>query len=246
MAEETHPAIPNPRFESTQWSLVVSAGARSSPESELALEELCSRYWLPLYAHVRRLGKTPDQAGDLTQGFFAKLIEKNYVADADPERGRFRTFLLSSLTHYIANEWDKSRAEKRGGARKALPLDFQSGERRFRQEPQSAETPERQFERDWAVTLLEQVLDSLAAEYASKGKQDLFAAMRPFLTPYPDESYSEISQKLGMSPGAIKVSVHRLRARYREMLKDEIARTVVARDEIDDEIRQLFATFERQ
>ena len=248
LSDETHahiPRHPDPGFQSTQWSLVVAAGTRSCPDSEAALEELCSRYWLPLYAHVRRSGKSPEAASDLTQGFFAKLIEKNYVADADPRRGRFRTFLLSSLTHYIANEWDKARAEKRGGTRKALSLDFNVGEKRFLQEPQSRETSEQQFERDWAVTLLEQVLGSLESEYESNGKGELFSALRPYLTPYPEESYAEVSQKLGISPGAIKVSVHRLRARYRELLKAEIACTVVDREEIEDEIRKLFTTFER-
>ena len=235
----------NQRFETTQWSLVVAAGAGSSSQSKAALEDLCARYWMPLYAHVRRMGKSPDEASDLTQGFFAKLIEKNYAGQADSVRGRFRTFLLSSLTYYVANEWDRARAEKRGGTRKVLSLDFQVGEMRFLQEPQCAESAERQFERDWAVTLLERVLDSLEAEYDSKGKSELFDVLRSYLTPYPEENYAEAAKKLGLSRDAIKVAVHRMRLRYRQLLREEIASTVIDREEVDDEVRRLFATFER-
>lgn len=241
--DQTIAHTPSPRFESTQWSLVLSAGNASSPRSHRALAELCEKYWLPLYAHVRRLGRDPDQASDLTQGFFAKLIEKNYVADADERRGRFRTFLLASFTNFIANEWDKSQAAKRGGGQVPWSFDFAVGEKRFREEPENTDTPDKQFERQWAISLLEHVLQQLKSDYAENGKSELFSSLQSFLTPHAAERYSDVAKRLGMSPGAVKVAVHRLRLRYRDKLMEEIAATVAHREDVQNEIHRLFETF---
>ena len=182
------------------------AGARDS------LARLCGSYWFPLYAFVRRRGHSPEEAQDLTQAFFARLLEKNWVADADRSKGRFRTFLLSALTHFLADEWDRTRAQKRGGGAAALPLSFDPAEERYVQEPADPETPERIFERRWALALLDEVVSRLRAEYEGEGKADLFTALHPCLvgerTALP---YAELAQKLGTSESAVKSAVHRLR-----------------------------------
>jgi RNA polymerase sigma factor (sigma-70 family) len=235
-----HEHSPAPDFATTRWSVVVSAGRRSSPESERALAELCGRYWYPLYAYLRRRVADAEEARDLTQEFFARLLEKNLLAAADPERGRFRTFLLTCCQHFLANVWNWAGAQKRGGGRPVLPLDFEHGESRYRCEPADPHTPERQYERQWALSLLDHVLDRLRAEHVEAGKGELFEQLKPFLagTP-PGTSQAEAAQARGLSEGAFKVALHRLRRRYRELLRNEVADTLDACADVDDEIRAL-------
>jgi RNA polymerase sigma-70 factor (ECF subfamily) len=222
---------------------VLAAQHRSSPAGRVAFAKLCEKYWYPLYAYVRQLEGDVHRARDLTQGFFEKVIEKNYIADADPSRGRFRTFLLASLTHFIANDWNKSQAIKRGGDRVHMSLDFDDGERRYARELTDEQTPEKQYERRWALTLLKQVLDRLQAEYLASGKEQTFAELQQYLTPGDTERHAAVGERLGMSESAVKVAVHRLRMLYRERLRLEIAETISDKSDVEDEIRGLFETF---
>jgi RNA polymerase sigma factor (sigma-70 family) len=233
------------RFLTTQWSMVLAAGGSASddPAQALALATLCELYWYPLYAFVRRRGYDPDAAQDLTQAFFARVIEKAYLRDATPTRGRFRSFLLGSFKHFLANEWDHARALKRGGGHIVLPLDVElgDGESRYRLEPIDDETPEHLFERQWALALLARVLARLREENEQAGKLAQFDALKPVLTGEPiDETYAQLGDRLGMSEGAVKVAVHRLRRRMRVLLEEEIARTVADPRDADDEIQHLF------
>jgi RNA polymerase sigma factor (sigma-70 family) len=231
------------RFLTTQWSVVLAAGDASSKDSAEALATLCELYWYPLYAFVRRRGHDPDAAQDLTQAFFARVIEKAYLRDATPTRGRFRSFLLGSLKHFLANEWDHARALKRGGGAVVLPLDVElgQGETRYRLEPVDEETPERLFERQWALALLERVLARLREESDQAGKGAQLDVLKPVLTGEPiDETYAQLGERLGMSEGAVKVAVHRLRRRTRALLQEEIARTVADPRDVEDEIHHLF------
>jgi RNA polymerase sigma-70 factor (ECF subfamily) len=207
---------------------------------------LCRAYWYPVYAYVRRRGRNAQDALDLTQGFFARLIDKNDLAAADRTRGRFRAWLLTAVKHFLANEWDKATAEKRGGGRAVYSFDIDSddAETRYRREPAHQVTAERIFDRRWALTLLEQSLAALEAEAVRDGKADLFAALKPTLTAdgrdARDPSYLDLAERLGTSEGAIKVAAHRLRRRYRELLREHIAETVEREEDVDDEIRDLF------
>jgi RNA polymerase sigma-70 factor (ECF subfamily) len=234
-------AVPagGPHFVTTHWSVVLRAGG-----DDAALGELCRAYWYPLYAYVRRLGKSPQDAEDLTQAFFARLLEKNYIAAADQEKGRFRTFLLIALKRFLANEWDREHAQKRGGFQTIVSIDHDLAETRFSAEPAHAEQPDVLFERQWAMALLEQVMARLQSEYTDTGRGELFGHLRACLT--RDEaalSYVEIGTRLDMSDAAVKMAVQRLRARYRELLREEIAKTVASPDDIEDELRHLFAIF---
>ncbi len=221
---------------------MVSAGRNDTTRARDALAKLCQSYWFPLYAYVRRRGHCPEDAQDLTQEFFARLLERNWVADADQEKGRFRSFLLSAMNHFLADEWDKARAQKRGGGAPALPLQFDTAETRYGIEPADNVTPERSFERRWALTLLEEVLKRLQAEYEREGKADMFAALNPCLVgERTAQPYAELARQLATSEAAVKSAVHRLRQRYRQLLRDEIAQTVARPDEVDEELRQLFA-----
>ena len=230
-------------FASTRWSLVIAAGRRSSPEAAVALEALCRTYWFPLYAYVRRRVSDRHEAQDLTQEFFARLLELNHFAVAAPERGRFWAFLLTALKHFLTNEWEKTRTLKRGGGRAPLSLDFDAGESRLSLEPASDQTPEWLFERQWTITLLDQVLMRLQTEQEVAGKGRQFETLKQFLTGGREEaSYADVAEELGMSAGAVKVAAHRLRQRYRELLRAEVAQTVAVPEEVDDEIRRLFET----
>jgi RNA polymerase sigma-70 factor (ECF subfamily) len=229
-------------FVTTHWSLVVSAGRNDTTHARNALEKLCRAYWFPIYAFVRRQGHGPHDAQDLTQEFFARVLGKDYFADADPSKGRFRSFLLASLKHFLANEWDKAKAQKRGGGQVMIPIDIKSAENSGGFEPADNLTAEKIFERRWALTLLEQVLRRLRAEYTRDGKENLFEQLKPTLTEVSRSvRYAEIATRLGTSEGAVKVAVHRLRQRYREVLRAEIADTVASPGEVEDEIRNLFA-----
>lgn len=235
------PADARRPFATTRWSVVLAAGKDSSPDSRQALVTLCEAYWYPLYAYVRRRGYDAEEAQDLTQEFFTRLLEKDYVRAADPARGKFRSFLLSSLNHFLANEWRRERAQKRGGQQTILSLDFAAGEGRLTLEPAHEMTPEKVFERRWAMTLLTQALARLREEYAAAGKLPLLERLQPFLGGEGNAApYKEIGDELGLSEGAVKVAVHRLRRRCRDILRDEIAQTVVSIQEVDEELQDLF------
>ena len=221
---------------------MLAAGHQSSPNATRALESLCQAYWYPLYAFVRRRGKRPEEAQDLTQEFFARVLEKDYLNTADRERGRFRTFLLTVFKRFLANEHQREQAQKRGGGQLLVSIDSADGERRLGLEPSYNWTPEQEFERRWAVTLLEQVLGRLQGDYAAKGKGDVFDHLKPYLTGEDDlDSYGKIASDLGMTVGAVKVSVHRLRQRYRDLIRQEVASTVDNESDTDDELDQLLA-----
>ena len=208
--------------------------------SEEALAALCEGYWLPIYAYARRRGHSSEQAEDLTQGFFTKLLEKRYLDQADRKRGKFRTFLLSSFKHYMANEWDRSQALKRGGGQRFVSLDVEQAEGRFSAEPADAVDPERLFARQWARTLLDRVLDRLALEMERSGNAERFERLKIFLTGWaPAIPYSEVAADLEMSEVAVKVAVNRMRGKFRDLLLDEVAQTVESEEAVAEEIRFL-------
>lgn len=231
----------NAEFATTRWSVVLEAGQGHDPNAAAALSELCRRYWYPLYAYVRRRTNGADEARDLTQEFFVRLLERNAIAVATPERGRFRAFLLTAVKNHLANERERAGAQKRGGGRTPLSLDFESGEARFKIEPVHELTPERLFERQWTITLLDRVMSQLQEEHLAAGKQRQFELLRDsVLGDDGAESYAKIGEALGMSEGAARVAAHRLRKRYRELLRAEIAETVGDPSDVDAEIGQLF------
>lgn len=233
------------QFATTHWSLVLAAGNREHEESNRVLEQLCRAYWPPLYAYVRHRVSDVHEAQDLTQAFFARLLEKHFVADADPNRGRFRAFLITAFKHFLSNEWEKARAIKRGGGRKVLSLDFDSADSQVRVDPQSRLTPEQQYDRQWAITLLDRIMDLLEAEFAQKGKIDQFEALKGFLVgDHGGTTWARVADRLGMTEAAAKKAGSRLRHRYRELLREEIAQTVSGPDEVEDELRNLFSALE--
>jgi RNA polymerase sigma-70 factor (ECF subfamily) len=228
-------------FATTQWSIVLSASDRSSPRFAQALADLCGTYWYPLYAFIRRQGRSADEAEDLTQAFFAALLEKEFLAATAPEKGRFRTFLLLCVKRFLANERDYRLAQKRGGGRPLVPIHRDEAESRYSSEPAVNETPERIFERRWALALLERVLARLEEEYCQSGKASLFARLKVCLVAdaAPDR-HSAVAADLGLTAGAVKVAVHRLRRRYVELLRSEVARTLEHTGDVEEEIRALF------
>jgi len=229
-------------FETTHWSLVLQAGHVSSSGGPAALAQLCQTYWPPLYAYARRKGHGPHDAQDLTQDFFSRLLEDNFFSTADRAKGRFRSFLLTAFNNFLINEWVRGQAQKRGGGQVLIPLDMEGIEATSGAELAHHLTPERAFERRWVLALLEKVVRRLQDEYVSAGRAELFGALRGSLSGEAlGKSYAEVAQRLGMSEGAVKVAVHRLRQRYRELLRAEIANTVASPDEVDDELRHLFA-----
>lgn len=227
-------------FATTRWSVVLSAQKTDALTSTQALERLCQTYWYPLYAFVRRQGYQPADAGDLTQGFFARLLEKDWIADVDRERGRFRNFLMASVKHFLANERAKAQAKKRGGACKIVPMDVGMAETRLRLEPVDTTTPDQLFERQWALALLEEVLTALQREYDSQGKADIFAALKGCLTgPRDKQPYPVLAKTLDCTEGHIRVLVHRLRLRYRQLLREAVAHTVASEEEVNGEMEHL-------
>ena len=225
---------------------MVTAGHSDTTRAGAALEKLCQTYWYPLYAYVRRRGQSPEDAQDSTQAFFARLLERNWVGQADQQKGRFRSFLLSAMNHFLADEWDKARAQKRGGGLAPIPLQFDVAETRYSHEPADNVTPEHSYERRWALTLLDEVLRRLRSEYEQDGRGELFAALHPCLVgDRSSQPYAELAVKLGISEGTVKSAVHRLRQRYRQLLRDEIAQTVVEPGEVDEELKHLFAVLAR-
>lgn len=237
--------LPSPgrgdRFATTHWSMVVSAGRGHSPEASRALATLCENYWFPLYAFVRRAGYAADDAQDLTQEFFARLLAQRFLTKADRRKGKFRSFLLAALKHFLADQWDRAHAQKRGGGQTVISFDSLDAETRYRLEPASDLTPEKMFEKQWALALLEQVLSRLHGELAADGKSALFEALKDTLTGVRSTTYAAIGAELGMSEGAVKVAAHRMRRRYRNLLREEISQTVASSDEIGDEIRYLLS-----
>jgi RNA polymerase sigma-70 factor (ECF subfamily) len=225
-------------FATTHWSMVLDAGHRSSPDSDGALAELCSTYWYPLYAYVRRRGFSAGDAKDLTQEFFAELLEKESLRAADPDRGRFRSFLLTVFKHFLADERERQQTLKRGGQRKHLSIDFDSGEQRYQFEPTDNWTPEKIYERRWAMTLLDEVMTCLEREFHDNGKGNLFHQCKGYLTG-AGPSYEEAAEALAMSAGSLRVAVHRMRSRYRELLKAEVAATLADPESAEDELAYL-------
>ncbi len=222
--------------------MVLSARKKDSPRSAAALETLCRTYWYPLYAYVRRQGHSPPDAQDLTQEFFARLLQKDYLKAAAREKGRFRTFLIVALKRFLANEWDRLRAQKRGGGQPLLSLDTELAEQRYRIEPAAEATADKIFERRWALTLLDRTMTRLREEFTAAGKADEFDRLKVFLTAERGEiSYAEIAAELGMTENAARVAVHRLRRRFREVSREEIAHTVSRPEEIDEEVRYLMS-----
>jgi RNA polymerase sigma factor (sigma-70 family) len=241
-SESTHHA-PRPVFVTTHWSVVLSARGPQSPQSAAALEKLCRIYWYPLYAYLRRGGQSKENAEDLTQAFFARLLEKEFLGSAQPERGRFRSFLLMALKRFMANEWDRAHAQKRGGFKIQMPLDTELAERKFQSEFTAAETPpDRAFERRWALTLLEQTMSRLRSEFEAAGKISEFERFKIFLTADKKEiPYAKAAGELGMSESALRVAIHRLRKRYRELFREEIAHTLAQGESVDEELRHLLS-----
>jgi RNA polymerase sigma factor (sigma-70 family) len=229
----------------THWSVVLRAGRNDTTRAQAALSHLCEVYWYPLYAFVRQRGHSPEDAQDLTQEFFARLLEKGTLAHADPARGRFRSFLLATLNHFLANEWKKAHTIKRGGDTAVISLDWAAAEQWYALEPADPCTPESTFERRWALALLQAVLDRLEDEYRQEGKQELYAVLQQALPGSgKSQPYAVLAAQLKMSEGAVKVAVHRLRRRYREVLRGELADTVGAPEEVEDELRHLFAALQ--
>ena len=229
------------RFATTHWSVVLAAGRPKSASYRKALETLCQTYWFPLYAYLRRHGCNSHEAQDYTQAFFTALLDKGGLGLADPKRGKFRSFLLASLKHFLSNERAHARAKKRGGGRKALSLDFKNAESQYALEPRDELSPEKLFERSWALTVLDRTMARLQAEAVSTNKQKSFERLKSYLTADKASApYREVAKDLDITEGAVRVAVHRLRKRYRELLRDEIAQTVTSDDKIDEEIRDLF------
>ncbi len=229
-------------FLTTQWSLILHAGDDSSEEARAALESLCRIYWYPLYSHVRRLGWGPEDAQDLTQDFFARLLDRQYLKLADPRRGRFRSFLLTSIGRFAASEWEKRRALKRGAALTVPLFAMDGGEERYQLEPADGLSPDKLFEKRWAATLLETVLGRLRAEYVAAEKAAVFEAFKDCLWGgAPAEDYASLSGRLGMTEGALRVVCHRLRERYRALLREVVAETVESPAAVEDELRHLVA-----
>jgi RNA polymerase sigma-70 factor (ECF subfamily) len=242
---DSRPSSPASRFATTQWNIVLAAGRSSLPEARDALADLCETYWYPLYAFVRRQGHAPADAEDLTQGFFARLLETGDLRQVTPERGRFRSFLLASIKHFMINQWHRSRAIKRGGARTTLPLDFNAAEGRYSREPFHEQTAERLFDRQWALTALDRVRTALRQEAVDAGKGEQFDALQVYLAgDRPAESYAAVAQRLGTTEAAVKMAVSRLRRRFHERLREEIVQTVQADSLVDDEIRELIAALQ--
>jgi RNA polymerase sigma-70 factor (ECF subfamily) len=231
-------------FVTTRWTVILQAGRRHTPQSDEALQELCRTYWYPLYAYVRRQGHSREDAEDLTQAFFARLLEKNWLEQLASDKGRFRGFLHAAMKHFLANEWDKAHAQKRDGAVPHLSLDWQSADSTYQLTPAADLSAEKVFDRAWSITLLERVLGRLQAESIAEGKEAQFKQLKSFLALGQSAiAYPELSAQLGLSEGAARVAVHRLRKRYRELLREEVAQTLADPTQVEEEMRSLFLAF---
>ena len=237
-------SAPDDIFATTHWTVVRAAGQRHTPQADHALEELCRTYWFPLYAFVRRRGHAKADAEDLTQTFFARFLEKNYLAGLSAEHGRFRAFLLASVKHFLANEWDRSQTQKRGGGAAHLSLDWETADTKFQVAATAEPSPDRAFDREWALALLSKVIERLQQECEAEGRGKLFAQLKMFLTAGKAESaQAEVARSLDMEEGAARVAIHRLRKRYRELLRDEIAQTLSDPAMVELEMQALFGAF---
>jgi len=233
-------------FTTTHWSVVIGASERGSPAAEEALSRLCECYWYPLYAYVRRQGHIPEEAQDLTQEFFRRLLAGNFLRTVDPRKGKFRSYLLAAMEHFLAKQWRDARRLKRGGGQRLQSLDEQHAEVRYLAEPSREMTAERVFERRWALTVIETAFHRLREEFVTANKQRLFETLQPFLTgEHATKTYGDIAVELDMTPGAVKVAVHRLRTRYGVLIRDEIAQTVSSAAEVDEELRYLMEVLGR-
>ena len=223
---------------------MLAAGRCNTPQATQALEELCRTYWYPLYAYIRRQGHTREDAEDLTQAFFARFLENNYLEGLHSEKGKFRAFLLAALKHFLANEWDRARRQKRGGGATLLSLDWQDADSRYQIDPVDHLSPDKLYDRLWAVLLLERVITRLRDESVAEGKSELFEQLKPFLTVGKSAiPYAQAASALALTEGAVRVAVHRLRCRYRELLREEIAQTLADSAQIEEEMRALFSAF---
>ena len=237
---------PGSLFPVTRWSVVADACDPGEPESAAALEALCGDYWMPLYAAVRRFGHSPEDAKDLTQGFFARLLEKDSLQAADREKGRFRTFLMVALKRFLANEWHRGQAAKRGGGVEPIPLDTRLAERLYGGSGAHSLTPEELFDKRWALTLIETALARMEEEYREAERGGEFALLKPCLTAGRGGiDYRELAAALGLEEGAARVAVHRIRKRYRSLFREEIARTVRDEEEVEEEMRALMQALGR-
>ena len=246
MPTSTHsPGTRSAAFPPTRWSVVL-ATQESSSRARAALATLCQAYWFPLYAFLRRQGRTPHDAEDLTQAFFLHLLDRHALQTVNPAKGRFRSFLLASLKHFVTDEWEKSRAQKRGGGAVPLSLDLHEAEQSYAAERSAGIHPEEAYERRWAISLVERVLARLEMEFKAARREHRFAELRVLLTGDPNHvTYAEVGRRLGMTEGAVKVAVLRLRQRYRELLRAEVANTVATPEEIDDELRYIIELLSR-
>jgi len=235
--------MPLSEFQTTRWTLVQAAAENPTVDSRQALAALCQIYWPPVYAFIRRNGFDQDQSQDLCQGFFALLLEKNYLSDADPRRGRFRSFLLTAVKHFLLNEYHRSHALKRGGGQASISIDLAAAETWCAPALVEETTPESLFERRWAISLLDHVLAKLRAEFSAAGTPAQLELVSVFLNEdFEDAQYKELAEKLGMTVGALRTSVYRIRRKYRRLLREEIVQTVSTPEEVDDEIRFLLST----
>lgn len=233
------------QFPTTRWTLVVAAGDPHRKEAQSALVSLCENYWYPLYAYLRRRGYPADQAQDLTQEFFVRVLEGRYLDRADPEKGRFRSFILTSLKFFAADEQDRQRAQKRGGGA-VVPFEFSSGEERYQREPGHDETPERIFERRWVLSVLERVMEKLRDECVHHGRPENFERLKVFLLGQSEAPYAALAREMNTSEGALKVAIYRLRKRYRDLFRQEIADTVADPAQVESELRYLAAVLTRK
>jgi len=243
-ADPRPPAGSNDWFATTHWTVVLAAGQATTPEAGRALETLCRTYWMPLYAYARREGQGPTDAEDLTQAFFAEFLRRKSLEGLSRDQGRFRAYLLAAFKHFLANQWVRSRRLKRGGAIVFVTLDAVAAETRFQDSGADTRSPDRAYDRAWVLTLLDLVLGRLRTELTAAGRADAFEHLKPFLTVDPDaRPYAEVARELGMSEGSVKVAVHRIRRRYRELLRLEVAQTLARPDQVEDELRALMETF---
>jgi RNA polymerase sigma-70 factor (ECF subfamily) len=240
--EPASPKTTHGIFATTHWTAVLAAGRGDSQQADVALEELCRTYWYPLYAYVRRQGHSRQDAEDLTQGFFARLLEKNYLEGISSDKGRFRAFLLVVLKRFLANEWDRANRQKRGGGVLPLSLDWQDAETRYQIQPADNLSPDKLYDRAWAVVVLERVIARLRDESGADGKAGLYEQLKPFLMMGKSEiPYAQAAATLKLSEGAVRVAVHRLRRRYRELLREEIAQILANPAQADEEMQALFS-----
>lgn len=238
-----NPSSERTQFNTTHWSVVLAAQGQFSPAAKAAMETLCGTYWYPLYAFVRRQGHSPPDAQDLTQAFFEHLLGKDFLRAVSPDKGRFRSFLLACLKHFLADEWDKIRAEKRWAGKLVISLDAMDAEARFRLEPVDTWDAETIYSRQWTLTLIDRVLARLQQEFVAKNKASAFARLEPYLVDEGGPTYADLAVQMGTTEAAIKKTVSRLRQRFRELFREEVAQTVTTPAEIDEEIGYLLSGF---